>query len=66
MFLMKIGFIPIDNRPVCYTLPKLIAEIDEDIEFFIPERQFLGDLTKMAEVSAILAWLKTCKILTLL
>lgn len=55
---MKIGFIPIDNRPVCYTLPKLIAEIDEDIEFFIPERQFLGDLTKMAEVSAILAWIE--------
>ena len=22
---MKIGFIPIDNRPVCYSLPQMIA-----------------------------------------
>ena len=33
---MKICFIPIDNRPVCYNLVKDIAAIDEDIEIFIP------------------------------
>ena len=46
---MKIAFVPIDNRPVCYTLPKLLANIDSSIEFYIPPRQYLGDLTKVAE-----------------
>ena len=53
---MKIAFLPIDNRPVCYTLPKQIADINEDIEFFIPERKILGDLTKSADISAIFSW----------
>lgn len=55
---MKIGFIPIDNRPVCYTLPEMIAEIDGDIEFFIPPRGFLGDLTKYADTEKLFDWLK--------
>ena len=55
---MKICFIPIDNRPVCYTLPKLLAGIDKNIEFSIPEREFLGDLNKSANIEAIFEWLK--------
>lgn len=55
---MKICFIPIDNRPVCYNLAKDIAAIDGDIELFIPPREFLGDLTKTAEVDKILDWLR--------
>ena len=47
---MKICVIPIDNRPVCYNLFKDIAEIDESIELFIPERRLLGDLTKSADI----------------
>ena len=54
---MKIGFIPIDNRPVCYTLPKNIASVDESIEFFMPERDLLGDLTKGANIEKIFEWL---------
>ena len=54
---MKIGFIPIDNRPVCYTLPKLIAEIDESLELFMPERELLGGLKKDADVLALIDWL---------
>lgn len=56
---MKIGFLPIDNRPVCYTLPKIISQIDESIEFFIPERKYLGDLTKYANVEELFKWLKS-------
>lgn len=56
---MKIGFIPIDNRPVCYTLPKQIADIDETIEFFIPERSLLGDLNKYADTNGLFEWIKT-------
>lgn len=55
---MKIGFLPIDNRPVCYTLPEQIAKIDESIELFLPDRNLLGDLTKYADVNEIFEWLK--------
>lgn len=55
---MKIAFVPIDNRPVCYTLPELIAGIDSDIEFFMPERELLGDLKKQADIEGLFNWLK--------
>lgn len=54
---MKIAFLPIDNRPVCYTLPEMIAKIDSDIEFFIPERRLLGGLTKTADIEGLFKWL---------
>ena len=55
---MKICFIPIDNRPVCYNLAKDIAAIDNDIELLIPPREYLGDLKKNAKVDLIIDWLK--------
>lgn len=55
---MRIGFVPIDNRPVCYTLPKQIAEIDKGIEFFMPKRGWLGDLQKYADTKLIFQWLR--------
>lgn len=67
---MKIAFIPIDNRPVCYNLAKDIAAIDEELQLFIPPREFLGDLKKTANVSGIFDWLKNlpetdCMVLSL-
>lgn len=56
---MKIAFIPIDNRPVCYTLAQQIAEIDSGIKLFLPPRELLGDLTKTADIKGILQWFKT-------
>lgn len=55
---MKICFIPIDNRTVCYNLAKDIAAIDENIELFIPPREFLGDLTRSAGVNEIIEWIE--------
>lgn len=55
---MKLGFLPIDNRPVCYTLPEQIARIDENIELFMPPRSFLGDLTRYADIEGIFNWLE--------
>lgn len=55
---MKIAFIPIDNRPVCYTLAKNIAAIDESIELFLPPRELLGDLEKYADTEQLFDWLK--------
>ena len=55
---MKIAFLPIDNRPVCYTLPKIISGIDKTIEFELPERRYLGDLTKIADIEKLFSWLE--------
>ena len=57
---MKICFIPIDNRPVCYTLAKDIVSIDESIELFIPPREYLGGLNKVADIEKLLNWLSLC------
>lgn len=57
----KIAFIPIDNRPVCYTLPIQIADIDKDVEIILPPRILLGDLQKNADVIGILKWLENLK-----
>lgn len=56
---MRIAFLPIDNRPVCYTLPELISRIDESIEFFLPPRKYLGDLKKTADIENLFLWLKS-------
>ena len=55
---MKICFIPIDNRPVCYSLAKDICAIDESIELYIPPREWFGDLKKTAHIENILKWLQ--------
>lgn len=55
---MNIAFIPIDNRPVCYTLAKQIADINASINFYMPEREWLGDLKKYADTDKIFEWLK--------
>lgn len=53
----KVALIPIDNRPVCYQLPKFIASIDSDIDLVLPPRKFLGGLTSSSDINAILNWL---------
>lgn len=55
---MSIAFIPIDNRPVCYTLAQQIAAIDSDLELMLPPRTLLGDLKKIADIESILRWLE--------
>ena len=55
---MNIAFIPIDNRPVCYTLPEQICAVDKGISLFLPDRNLLGDLTKYADAEKILNWLE--------
>lgn len=55
---MNIAFVPIDNRPVCYTLPEQICAMDANIQLYMPVREWLGDLTKYADVDKIFQWLK--------
>ena len=58
---MRICFIPIDNRPVCYSLPKDICAIDNDIELVLPPREYLGSLTKEADRTKLFEWLRAIK-----
>ncbi len=55
----KIVFIPIDNRPVCYELPKLIINQAKEHELFMPDKKLLGSLIKNADIKGILDWLST-------
>ncbi len=54
----KIALIPIDNRPICYTLAEQICAVNEDLKLYLPDRNLLGGLYDMADISAILEWLK--------
>jgi len=58
---MNIAFIPIDNRPVCYTLPEQICALNDDINLLMPDRELLGDLSKCADVEGIFDWLESLK-----
>lgn len=51
--------IPLDDRPVTYSLPQEIASINQKIKVFTPPREYLGNLQKYADVDSILDWLKT-------
>ena len=55
----KIALIPLDNRPVCYSLPEQIADINTNIQLFLPPREFLGGLTTYANIGKIFEWVKT-------
>lgn len=57
----RIAFIPIDNRPVCYTLPQQIAMINENLELIVPPVELLGDLQKSADIEALYQWIESLK-----
>lgn len=54
----RIAIIPIDNRPICYTLLEQICAIDNDIKLFMPKRELLGGLATPADIRGIQAWLQ--------
>lgn len=54
---LKIIFIPLDNRPVSYSLPQQIASLNKNIQFLVPPRTFLGGLTEYSDINNILKWL---------
>ena len=53
----KIALLPIDNRPVTYTLLKDIIALNDNIELDIPERNYLGGLYEAANIKEITNWL---------
>ncbi len=57
----NVAFIPIDNRPVCYQLPKMTVNLDGANEIILPDISLLGDLTKNADSNGILNLLQNLK-----
>lgn len=55
---LKILLIPLDNRPVSYTLPQQIASLNKKIQFLEPPRNFLGGLTEYSQIDKIFEWLE--------
>lgn len=54
---LKILFIPLDNRPVSYLLPKQIADINNSLDLILPPRELLGGLNTNSNIDGILKWL---------
>ena len=59
---MKIVFLPIDNRPVCYQMPKMISAVNKQIELVLPPKNLLGSLTEGANVEGLYGWLENAVI----
>ena len=55
---MKIAFIPIDNRPICYDIIKDTLSINSKIELFMPDIKYLGGLRKSADIDNIFEFIK--------
>src|SRR5271168_1736028 len=53
---MKVTMLPLDNRPVTYMWPQLLAKC-AGIEALAPPRAVLGSLDNIADIDAISAWL---------
>ena len=49
---------PIDNRPVCYDLIKMISSLDNENQAFLPDISLLCDLNNKANVEALFSWFK--------
>ena len=54
----KIALIPIDNRPICYTLIRDILAQDDSMKLYMPQRELLGTLTKQADIEGIYKFLE--------
>jgi hypothetical protein len=54
---MKTLLLPIDNRPVTYTFPQLIAQV-AGIQAVVPPRDLMGSLTKPASIDQLGSWLE--------
>jgi hypothetical protein len=52
---VKALLLPLDNRPVTYSFPALLAEV-AGIEVRVPPREFFGSLTRAAQIEKIVDW----------
>ncbi len=57
----EIAFIPADNRPVCFQLPRLVTAQAKEHNLYLPDIEFMGSLTKASNTDEIFNWLKELK-----
>ena len=57
--MVNICFIPLDNRPVCYTLAQEIMACDKSINAYLPPREIMGGLTTYTDTQKLIEWLKS-------
>ncbi len=53
---MKILLVPLDDRPVSYLLPQLVAQL-AGLEAIIPPRELFGSLARPAQLEALQHWI---------
>jgi len=54
---IKIALIPLDNRPVSYSLPVQVGHLSNNIQVFTPPREYIGGLTHNTDIDQVLLWL---------
>ena len=64
--MIRIAFVPIDNRPICYSFSADIASISTELELILPPRSMLGGLNTTANTDGLFAWLENLKNVDLL
>lgn len=53
---LKILLIPLDNRPVSYSLPRQITSLNKNTEIFTPPKELLGGLNHNSDIDKILSF----------
>lgn len=54
---LKIILIPLDNRPVSYSLPVQIGKLNKNVEILIPPKNLVGGLTDYTNIDKVLLWI---------
>jgi hypothetical protein len=54
---MKLLLLPLDDRPVTYVYPQMVAQA-AGIETIAPPRKLMGSLTQPADPAKLMEWLE--------
>lgn len=54
---INIAIIPLDNRPVTYSLPAQIAGLNNNVQVFEPPRNIIGGLYNYTDINQVSEWL---------
>lgn len=55
--MVKVLYVPLDERPCNYKYPKLISEMTDDIKMLIPPSEYMGKLKNPADIEKLWNWI---------
>jgi hypothetical protein len=55
--MVKVIYVPLDERPCNYKYPKLLSEMTDDIQMLIPPFKYMGKLKKPADIDELWTWI---------